>query len=267
MAMSQLIIFDAHVHFYPEYNAAVALDYAQRNLRTLAVGLTKKGSPVYALCLTERADCHFFKSLKESKRFPGIGTCDVADVNGALKLTLPEQEALFIIPGRQIISTEKLEILSFGADVEIPDRSFPVEIVFELIRKAGGIPVVNWAPGKWWFKRGKIVNQIILSASAGECLLCDTTLRPLGYCLPHLMKKAELKGIKILKGSDPLPLPGEEVMLGRYVTLAEAEFDSMDPIGSLKQILIDSEIRLEQGGSRSNLLEWGRRMLKFYSTK
>lgn len=265
--MSRPIIFDAHIHFYPEYDAALALHLAKENFIQAGRGLQRGDNPIYALCLTERADCHFFRSLRESKSFPGMAEVKILEVGGALKLILPESDEIFIIPGRQIISSERIEILAFGSDIEIPDRKFQSDRLFELIKKAGGLPVINWAPGKWWFKRGNIVSQMISSASAGELLLCDTTLRPLGYCEPCLMRKANSKGVKILRGSDPLPIRGEEAMLGRYLTRADADFDEASPVDSLKRILTDPTIKLEAGGRRSNIFEWLTRMVKFYSAQ
>ena len=265
--MLRPIIFDAHVHFYPEYNAALAIANARKNLSKSGHASLGGSLPIHALCLTERADCHFFKSLKESKTFPGMSELKIVEVNGALRLKFPEGSDLFIIPGRQIVSSEKLEILAFGSDLEIPDRKFSCGQIFDLIKEAAGLPVVNWAPGKWWFKRGLIVKQILASFPSDEYLLCDTTLRPVGYLEPFLMRQAKSRGVKILRGSDPLPVKGEEAMLGRYITRAEAEFDESDPIGSFKRILMNPSIKLEAAGDRSNFLQLALRIFKFYSSK
>jgi hypothetical protein len=39
------------------------------------------------------------------------------------------------------------------------------------------------------------------------------------------MRKAKQKGFKVIAGSDPLPIPGEEQLAGSYAIVADVDFD------------------------------------------
>jgi hypothetical protein len=99
------------------------------------------------------------------------------------------------------------------------------------------VPVLAWAPGKWFFKRGDAVVRLLGRYAAGKLLLGDTTLRPTIWAEPRLMRLARSRGFGILAGSDPLPVPGEELMLGRYATVLEGDIDPTRPLEGVRKIL------------------------------
>jgi hypothetical protein len=102
---------------------------------------------------------------------------------------------------------------------------------------AGGVPVLNWAPGKWWFGRGQTVGRLLRESSPDRFFLGDTALRPAVWPLPHLMREGARLGFTRIAGSDPLPLPDEERVLGQYGFVLDGEFADGDPLASASSAL------------------------------
>jgi hypothetical protein len=220
---------DAHIHLYPCYNLGTALNSLRANL---AVG---KETCCLAF-LAERSDCHFFAEFRD-RLLPLTGArLRVEQRENALLLREEGYPDLYIFPGRQINSRERVEILSLITDRPVPD-GLPAQETVIRVRAAGGLPVVSWAPGKWLFARRKVVEGLLAVKGPGTLLVGDTSLRPRGLPMPQLMKRALAMGYGLVAGSDPLPFSGEERMLGGYGMEVTAPFDPADPAGSVRAIL------------------------------
>lgn len=247
------IIFDGHVHIYPHYDWVAALRALFRNLGTegLRLGL-----------LTETATCHFYQQA--------IDTPGVFDRDGLTLTAGPGPKALTVmeggtplgvlIAGRQIITAERLEVLAVGADAAIPDGQ-PIRLAIDSIRAHGGVPIVTWSPGKWFFGRGRQVADLLTSLSAGSFLLGDSALRPTCWPEPRLMQQGRQRGFKIIAGSDPLPLAREESRLGTYGVTAMAPFDALAPADSVYRLLTYGNTIFTPVGRRTAPLAFARRWI------
>jgi hypothetical protein len=223
------LIADGHVHLYPFYDLPRAVASLEGNLRRHGV------SGIPAGFLAERSDCHIFEDLGQGRqRMPGLDFRPAGE--GCLALRGEAGPRLLLFAGRQIVTAERLEVLALTVDLPLAD-GLPVSRVVEHVRAAGGVPVLAWAPGKWFFKRGAVVAKLLRGSSAGELLLGDTTLRPTLWAEPRLMRLARRRGFGILAGSDPLPFPGEEGNLGRYATVLEGDIDIARPVAGVRRIL------------------------------
>jgi hypothetical protein len=189
---------------------------------------------------------------------PGV-ECSPAGDDGCLALGGENGLRLLLFAGRQIVTAERLEILLLTVDLPIAD-GLPVSEVVERAIGSGGVPVLAWAPGKWFFKRGGIVAGLLRRFAAGELLLGDTTLRPTLWGEPRLMRSARRRGFGILAGSDPLPFPGEEVILGRYATVMDGDFDVDRPLAGVRRMLSSSGGLGASVGSRGGVVETLRRL-------
>lgn len=247
------LVADGHVHLYPFYDLPRAVASLETNLRSHGTG----GIP--AGFLAERHDCHVFRDLREGRlRLPGIDGRPAGE-DGCLLLRGVAGSRLLLFAGRQIVTAERLEILLLTADLPLADGLPAVQVVERAIG-AGGVPVLAWAPGKWFFKRGEIVAGLLRRFAAGELLLGDTTLRPTLWGEPALMRSARRRGFGILSGSDPLPFPGEEGILGRYATVLEGEFDVDRPLAGVRRLLSSSAGLGASVGSRGGVVETLRRL-------
>lgn len=262
------VVIDAHVHIYPHYDLTRALHNAEQNLLLLYQQARKKNSRLeqepsdLCIALTERFDCFFYRDLIQGKTTLPQGTTLLPRREaGIASLLLPSGRHLHIIAGRQIVTCERLELLCFGADAHITDGLSFTEAQ-QAVRDAGGLPVLNWAPGKWLFKRKPIVEKIIAEATPGEFLLCDTTLRPRLWAEPILMRRGRRRGLGVLAGSDPLPLPGEELRIGSYGLCIDRTLRPGAELASLKELLHQPKPPLHWVGRRSSLIDAGWRIFR-----
>lgn len=227
-----LIIADAHVHLYRLYRLSAALDAAARNLEAPA-------DAVRALFLAERRDHDVFLELRDGTLTVAGWTVERTPEAAALVLNHAELGRLHVLAGRQVITREKLEILALLTDARFAEGE-PIGDTVAAVAGAGGLPVLNWAPGKWLFARRPVVRAAIESATPGSLLLGDTSLRP--ACLPEsrLMREGRTRGLTVLAGSDPLPFRGEESRIGSYGIAFECAFDPARPAASLRAALAAS---------------------------
>ena len=251
------IVADTHTHIYPCYDVTVAFEILIHNLEQYS------DSAVKMAFLAERNDCHFFSELGKDKGQifqNGFGVSG-ANPNDVIILTKEEKPCLYLFPGRQIVTAERIEILSLISNLEIMD-GLPADTVIRQIIDNGGVPVISWAPGKWLFERRKVVEKIMNNWTPRQILIGDTSLRPTIWKKPLLMQSAEKAGFKILAGSDPLPFPDEELQLGLYGSSVYGDINLDKPAGSMRSILTDPEVEIKHVGKRNTLLTMLRRLFK-----
>lgn len=253
------IIADTHTHFYPVYRLGKALIRAERNLAHLAAGA---GTPDAArvLMLTEARDHHVFAALRagtlrleredvQVSAAPEAGALRV-QVNGAV---------LHVLAGRQVVAAERIEVLALTVDAPLAD-GLPLREAVRLAVEAGGVPVLGWAPGKWMFRRAATVAALLRAVGPETLLLGDTSLRPLGWGEPRLMRAARARGYRVLAGSDPLPIAWDDMVMGSYATLFDAPFDAERPVDSLRRALRSPAAAPRTVGRRGSPLTVARRL-------
>ena len=252
------IHLDAHAHVYPFHDVPrlllAALDHMPRVAPT----------DQRVLCLAERADCAFFQSLAQDEiRLPGDRWRVAAwDPDGGVKLRhLPDHRDVWILAGRQIVSAERIEVCSLFGDEPIADGKPAREIVRAILAN-GGLPALDWAPGKWLFARGRLVRQLVREFSPAQLALVDTSLRPIGWPAPRLYAQARRAGRAVLAGSDPLPFAGEEDVAGAYHCTFEipAPADPARLVAPLKAALASGNLSIAFGGQRGSPLSVIRRL-------
>ena len=228
------ILFDAHVHLYPQFDLREAFTQAWRNF----TALSREPAGPRLLLLAERSDCRFFESL-DLKRLPAGYTLDRLAEEPAVKIISPADETLFLIAGRQIVSRESLEVCALACPLHLPDRQYAAAEIVDRVHQAGGVPSLNWAPGKWLFSREKVVDALLQRFQPDALLIGDTTMRPTLWSTPRLMQSAQRSGFHILAGSDPLPFSGEEKQIGRYACRMQAAWQNDRPVASLRAALLN----------------------------
>ncbi len=241
---------DTHVHIYPFYRVEHALESVIENLARTGENTIK------IACLTERYDCDIYSELATSPRPEVAARFHIENHENYLLIRRRESTGEFYLaPGQQIITKENIEVLSLSCLKRVAEGNSAVDTVRDIL-ELGGIPVVAWAPGKWFFKRGEVVKSLIDRFSPSELALGDTTLRPVGWFVPLIMRAARRRGYKILYGSDPLPFKGEERTPGSYATLIQGINQSTggeipDP-GQLLSGALAQDLPLKSTGSRGS---------------
>ncbi|NQT25501.1 hypothetical protein HQ585_09100 [candidate division KSB1 bacterium] len=264
---STLLLIDAHVHLYPNYNLNLAFRIGVENL-VEAYQKTDHDLPsnsTIVWLLTERNDCRLFDEITET---PNLFTQSNRQVRmgkepGALLIQQEKLPDLYILAGRQLVSTDGLEVLALTGWKKCPDRKYPAIDLIKQVNECGAIPVLNWAPGKWFLKRGKIVRDLIgTSKKPFPFVIGDTPLRHSLWSQPKQMKQAIRKEIKMLAGSDPLPFKGEESMIGTYGNAVQGVFDPDKPVTSVRNILKDSKSKIQIIGKRNNPVKFAWREVR-----
>jgi len=209
-------LLDTHLHLYPNYDLPLAFN--QLLDRSAHLGESVKR----VACLAERHDCNFHRQLADgSTALPGFSV--TAGVGNAISIRRESDGLqLSLLPGRQVITSENIEVLALACPEMIDDGQPALDVIYQ-INQLKRIPVLTWSPGKWFGERGKLVKRLITELDKQDFLIGDTTLRPYGWATPGLMKLAQNKGFTVVAGSDPLPFSGEEHWLGAYYTVVESE--------------------------------------------
>lgn len=255
---SSLIVCDAHVHVYPFHDRTQAFAALARGLAGLADSARRQAesgsNPVMNVaCLIETGAVGLFTELTTPAGAAGVPDMDVAPCSesGSVRVTFPDGDECALIAGRQLVTEERLEFLALGVEGEIPSGVSAERLVRELRDRA--LLVLNWAPGKWFGSRGAVVARLLAEFEPHDFVLCDTALRPVGWGEPSLMRAARARGYKVIAGSDPLPLPGEEWRVGTYGFWAEGDWDAACPARSLADVLLRSDSVPHRVGARGSL--------------
>jgi hypothetical protein len=131
----------------------------------------------------------------------------------AVTATTGDGNTIIVVAGRQIVSSEGLEVLALGTDQAIPDGAPLAELV-QTINALKAIPVIPWGVGKWLGRRGQVVKSYLESCSGDAVFLGDILGRPPFWPRSSVFRIAAARGIGVLPGTDPLPLESETLRAG-----------------------------------------------------
>lgn len=252
-------VVDAHVHIHPCYRPDDLLSNAYANLSSAPNGGNGQGHLVppedraLFLLMTECAGDDYFGALY------GIAHGDAASLE-KLDLrhwtTVPTEEEnsvlavrgerqLFIVAGRQIACREGLEVLVLGTTRRLPD-GLPIRDV--LSETAGwDVPrVIPWGPGKWLFKRGRLLSQLLEEFRRTTLFLGDEGGRPVFWGYPQQFERAAQMGVRDLPGTDPLPFPHDVTKVGRMGLRVPLDLDRAHPAACLLAALREPTTALER---------------------
>ncbi len=264
------LVIDGHVHLYPDYDLITAVEHGTKNLLLQAEKCAKENSDIIPMwLLVERFDSNFFDQIYRAPE--DFSQDDIKFKKGSDKLTIVAEKnnhiILYIFVGRQLVTREGLEVLSLITDLNIPDRKKTIDEVIQNVQDSGGIPALNWAPGKWFFSRGKVIAKQIAGKSPDEFFIGETTLRHTLWPQPRLIRQARKNCFSIIAGSDPLPFKGEETGIGSYGFLIKGKFDPENPAQSLRNLIISNRKDVKIIGKRNNVVTFAKRQSKIMMEK
>lgn len=246
-----VLAIDTHVHIYPFHDTARSLDALLDNLAGA------EGDAELIGCLTERYDCDLYSQLSQAPDAGLLERFDIEAGDGSLRIRRRRDGATcHLLPGQQVITSENIEILSLACEARVAEGRPAVDTVRDILAE-GGVPVAAWAPGKWFFGRGKVVRGLLDSFDPGQLALGDTTLRPVGWLTPFIFREARARGFRILYGSDPLPYAGEECRPGTYHSRVESGHGKsvgVDPSDRVRSLLA-ADWQIEPAGNRGSFPE------------
>lgn len=232
------LLIDAHVHFHPGFRRDDFLDAAQVNFARGAAELGIEGPSTGCLMLAETAEERWFLRLSRQEEGARFGAWRFEPVDDVVLQArrVADGATLLIVAGRQVRSREGLEVLALATREEFPD-GLPFSDALTRVRWSGAVTVIPWGFGKWWLYRGALVEAALRRVTGPGVFLGDSAVRPQSADRPRLFREAEARGIPVLSGSDPLPLPEHATRAGSYGFLLEGGLDPEQPRKSLKQAL------------------------------
>jgi hypothetical protein len=214
-----MIVFDGHAHIYDCYELDAFFTAAFRNFKIAGEQLQTNSSISYFMLMAEATGVYYFKRLKEmavnSENTPAFLRVERSEEAHALYVyhdDFPSMR-LIIVAGRQLITKENLELLALMTDKEFDDGQELSATVKNVI-ETGGVPVCPWGAGKWIGQRGRVLEKYMISPDA-HFFLGDSGGRPSFWPRPAIFDN-EFVGQRLLSGSDPLPLVGDELRVGSY---------------------------------------------------
>lgn len=215
------ILIDGHIHIHPAVDLDGLLDSAWENFSRIRQ--EKSPSPVacsFVLLLAEGRKNDVFSRLMEKAQQAGSKdvqhwiVTSTAESNSVL--AIQAEKKIILIAGRQLISREKLELLSLFCPKIFSDNRYPLKELAKLVTDAGGLPLLAWGVGKWMGKREKVIEDFLAHPPVPVFLVGDNGNRPIFWSYPKVLSRAEHQGVPSLAGSDPLPLAHHEQRAGSY---------------------------------------------------
>ena len=206
------VLIDAHVHLRPGEGArGVLLQAAERMAAQGGAG---------AICVT---------MLAEQPR------CDAFEQMRAEGAQTAEAESLWIGPllliaGRQVVSAEGIEILAQATSARFDDGA-PARRMLSAMARADALTTLPWGVGKWLGRRGRLVDELLAADGEGRLLLGDNGGRP-GW-----WRESRFAGRIVLRGSDPLPIAGDERRIGAFGSVLNGEISRDRPAADLRALI------------------------------
>lgn len=238
-AIKRLAI-DSHVHVHDITDPQAWLEAILRNFRKSAGGPRENGPFHGALILTESKSRNTLSLLRRylETPLPPAAPWDLATTAEPISLRASNRscDTILLFSGQQIVTRERLEVLSLLALPEVADGLTLAETIME-IQRIGGLPVLPWGVGKWIGTRGDIVNAALANHPAGPIFLGDNGGRPSFWQAIRQFQRAREAGIPILRGSDPLRCSFRRRGPGSFGNTIDCRLDASEPGRSLKEVL------------------------------
>lgn len=250
-------LVDGHVHIHPSFDAGRVLDAAATNFarHMQAMGTSDFRGVLGVLMLAEADSVDRYAELRANAgKHTADSTLDdwlLTETPGRSPGLLASREGtpdLLLVPGRQVRSHERLEVLFLNTRETCADDR-PLRGILKNVRPEHAIVVLAWGVGKWLGRRGRIIDQVIQSRTRDhELLLGDNGGRPVCWTEPSQFNAGRQAGLKVLRGSDPLDLPDEEARIGSFGSVIETVIPHSDPVATLADAILDPQLPLGNFG-------------------
>ncbi len=217
-------VVDAHVHLYPFMRISTTLDFCLRNFHHVAdsrrSGERRADEVRLLLFIADPPGIDGYERLAAlGGHNPAVGNqtwTRIGEDSRSVSIRHSSGKHLTAVRGQQLVTEEGLEVLAIGCRGAL-DSNLPLRRCVDRVSSMGGWSIIAWGAGKWLGRRGRLVSEMIDSeCGRGDILLADSGSRPKLWSRVPQFDFANEKGMRILAGTDPLPLPGEERRIGSF---------------------------------------------------
>lgn len=239
---------DSHVHFHDCFDEGLFFESCFKNMSLISYSVIKNGFLFFTEGRNEDS-YNYLNGIKEIKNPLSREIFRVRNLENDNALEVKSDTRgmrVIIFPGYQIVTKENLEVLSLGTKKRLTDGS-AIEDTISNILSLGGIPVLPWGFGKWFGSRGKKIDELI-KKRIPDLLLGDNGGRSSLLPYPTQFNLAEVNGMKILPGSDPLPFLQEAHRPMSYGFSFSIDLDESKPWESVKKTLLDENLKIQNFG-------------------
>jgi hypothetical protein len=236
-----MVLVDGHVHLYECFDLGGVFDAAAQNFAAAARTLGCDAGYDAVLCLVESRRERFLAGVRS-----GVKGRIWRGRHGYWELEpSAEPEALVVrrgaarlhlFAGRQLVTRERLEVLALGTTAPLRDDE-PIDRTLNAVREVGAAAVLPWGVGKWLGARGAVVARLLEDPRFGHVFLGDNANRLELAPEPKQLAAARRTGRRVLPGTDPLPLRGEEARVGSYGFAIDVPLDPLRPAAALLALL------------------------------
>jgi hypothetical protein len=236
-----MVLVDGHVHIHDCFSVPRVFDAAAANFAAAARARRNRSGYDAVLCLAESAKEHFLEGVR-TRRLGRVwrgqhGFWEVEPSSETETLVVRcGNTRLRVIAGRQLVTSERLEVLALGTTAPLRDGD-TMEATLSAVRDAGAAAVLPWGVGKWLGTRGAVIARVLADPGWRDVFLGDNGNRLDVGPEPSHFKAARRTGRCVLPGSDPLPLPGEEARVGSYGFVVDVALDPLRPAAALLALL------------------------------
>ena len=236
-----MVLVDGHVHIYKCFHPAGVFDAAAQNFAAAARALGCESRYDSALCLVESRHERFLDGVRtgaQGRTWRGRhGYWELEPSSEPEALVVRRGGTrLYLFAGRQIVTRERLEVLALGTTAPLPDDE-PIDTTLKAVGNVGAAAVLPWGVGKWLGARGAVVARVLDDPRFAHVFLGDNGNRLELAPEPKQLAAARRAGRRVLPGSDPLPLRGEEVRAGSYGFAIDVPLDGLRPAAALLALL------------------------------
>lgn len=240
---------DSHVHFHKCFDEGLFFDSCFNNLSKITSSSIKNGLLFFTEGKSEDVynNLKFKTKIKSSQNEKTKYIINEIDNGNAIDVKwIDAGMRILILPGFQIVTKENLEVLSLGTNKRLSDGSLIEDTISNVI-SIGGIPVLPWGFGKWYGNRGEKIDELI-KKNIPHLFLGDNGGRSSLLPFPSQFEAAQMNGMKVLPGSDPLPFPDEANRPMSYGFILRANINESIPWESIKETLLNTNLKIEKFG-------------------